>query len=406
MTNVFAYEARSRTGSFVAGTVAAGSRAEAIDTLHARSLAVTALARAGSARGMISVLRSRGRSSDSTRVVVFRCLATLFRSGVGLRRALEIVAEQCGDARFRSALDGVSAEIERGVRFSDALRRHPREFPEIVASLVHAGELGGVLDETLERIADLLERGVALRRQIAGALVYPAIVAGLACGLVAFLIVAVVPEMASMMRGFGTPLPPATVFLVALADALRDPVWIFGGAIAATLVAGSASFFARTARGEAVIDWIRFRFPVLGALSRKASVAACARTLGTTLQCGVPLPAALDAAASMTSSPRLRGVFAAVGEAVALGQHVAPTFAGSDLFDPIFVGLVRAGEESGALDAMLLRIAEYLETEVRSTTATLAAVIEPLLIVFLGGAIAAIVAAVLIPLYSTIGSIS
>jgi len=406
MTNVFAYEARNRTGSFVVGTVAAASRAEAIASLHARSLAVTALVRAESARGVISALRCHARSSDATRVAIFRCLATLFGAGVGLRRSLEIVGEQCDSARFRSAIGGVGVEIERGVRFSDALRRHPREFPAVVASLVHAGELSGALDETLERIADLLERGVALRRQVVGALVYPAIVAAIACALVAFLVVTVVPEMASMLQWFGSPLPPATRAMVAIAGILRDPMWLFGLGSGLTIVTAAVWLFARTPRGWAAIDRVRFGLPVFGALSRKASVAACARTLSTTLRCGVPLPAALAAAASMTSSSRLRGVFAAVGESVALGRRMAPAFAACDLFEPLFVGLVRAGEESGELDRMLLRGAEYLESEVRSTTATLAAVIEPLLIVFLGGAIAAIVAAVLIPLYSTIGSIS
>jgi len=209
-----------------------------------------------------------------------------------------------------------------------------------------------------------------------------------------------------MLQGFGSPLPPATRAMVAIAGILRDPMWLFGLGSGLTIVTAAVWLFARTPRGWAAIDRVRFGLPVFGALSRKASVAACARTLSTTLRCGVPLPAALAAAASMTSSSRLRGVFAAVGESVALGRRMAPAFAACDLFEPLFVGLVRAGEESGELDRMLLRGAEYLESEVRSTTATLAAVIEPLLIVFLGGAIAAIVAAVLIPLYSTIGSIS
>jgi type IV pilus assembly protein PilC len=406
MTDVFAYEARSRAGAFVAGTVAAASRVEALDALAARSLSVTALARAESARGALSSLRGFNRSSAATRAAIFRCLATLVGAGVGIRRSLEIVGEQCRDARFRSALSGVCAEIERGVRLSDALRRHPREFSEIVSALVFAGELSGALDGTLGRIADLLERGVALRRQIAGALIYPATVAAIACALVGFLVVAVIPEMASMLRGFGAPLPPATAFLFAIATAMREPDWLLGCGSAAALAAGAAWSFARTTRGSAAWDRVRFGFPVLGTMSRKASVAACSRTLGTTLQCGVPMPVALSAAASMTSSRRLRAVFDAVGEAVALGQHVAPAFAASELFDPLVVGLIRAGEESGTLDAMLLRGAEHLEAEVRSATASLAAVIEPLLIVFLGGAIAAIVAAVLMPLYSTIGSIS
>jgi type IV pilus assembly protein PilC len=372
MTNVFAYEARNQGGSFVAGTIAAGSRAEAIDALHARSLSVTTLALAGSARGIVSAIRGYAHSSDYVRVAIFRCLATLIRAGVGIRRALEIVAEQCESTRFRTALGGVSAEIERGVRCSAALSRYPREFPEIVSSLVYAGELSGSLDDALERIADLLERGVALRRQVVGALVYPAIVAALASALVAFLVVAVVPEMGSMLQGFGTPIPPTTAFLVAVATGLRDPRWVVGGGLAIALVAVGTYVVARTPGGAIACDSGRLGFPVLGALSRKAAVAACARTLGTTLRCGVPLPVALRAAASMTTSARLREVFTAVGEAVALGQHVSPTFASSDLFEPLFVGLVRAGEESGALDAMLLRSAEYLESEVRTATATLA----------------------------------
>jgi type IV pilus assembly protein PilC len=187
---------------------------------------------------------------------------------------------------------------------------------------------------------------------------------------------------------------------------LRDPGVLCAGTAIIAAVSATLVVLTRTPRGAIVADRFRFAIPVLGPLARKADVAACARTLGTTLGCGVPLASALEAAASMTRSIRLRRVFADVGEAVAFGQHVAPTFASSGLFDPIFVGLVRAGEESGALDTMLVRVAEYFEDEVRTTATTLAAIVEPLLIIFLGGAIAAIVAAVLVPLYSTIGSIS
>jgi type IV pilus assembly protein PilC len=406
MSDVFAYEARNRSGGFISGTLAAATRSEAIDALSSRSLAITALVRANSPRGILAGLRTAATPAGPTRIALFRGLATLTRAGVALRRAIEIVAEQCRSERFQESLAGVAVELERGVRFSEALRRYPHEFPEIVSALVRAGEVGGALDEALERVAELLERGHALQRQVVAALAYPTVVASVALGLISVLVAGVVPEMASMLRGFNTPLPPATTALLAVADALRDPAFLLG-ILAATAAFGILVFLTlRTPKGAAVADRVRFGLPLLGPLARRTDVAACARTFGTMLHCGVPLAAALESAGSMTRSPRLRAVFASVGEAVALGQRIAPVFASSDLFDPLFVGLVRAGEEGGALDALLLRAADHLESEVRSAAATLAAVVEPVLIVVLGGVVAAIAAAVLVPLYSTIGSIS
>lgn len=406
MREIYAFEARSQTGAFVAGTLAAVSRAEAIDSLHARTLAVTTLTRADSPRGVLASLRIATSRAGTARIALFRSVATLVSAGVALRRALEIAGEQCDSQRFRSAIAGVGAELERGALLSEALQLHPREFPDVVCALMRAGETSGTLDDALERVAELLERGHALRRSVSSALVYPAIVGMLACGLVAFLVAAVVPEMASMLRGFDVQLPLATRALLALASALRDPFTICTviGVVCAASVGAAA--VARTTHGQVWLDRIRFGVPIVGPIARRAEVAACIRTLGTTLRCGVPLSSALRSSAGMTRSARLRGVFESVGEAVGLGQRVAPSFAASPLIDPLVVGLVRAGEESGALDAMLVRAAEHLEAEVAASTATLAAVVEPALILVLGCIIAAIVAAVLVPLYSTIGSIS
>ncbi len=405
MSELFAYQARSHDGSIVGGTLAAASRADAIDALFGRNLAVTSLVRASSVRGSIAGARNAFQSIEAARVGCVRAIATLVRAGVPLPAAIESAAAGAEAPRLRAAFGAVCADLERGTRLSDALGRYPREFPEILRAIVLAGETAGALDDALERAAEIAERSHRLRMRVIGALAYPAIVACMAAGLVLFLVGAVVPELATTLREAGTALPAATAALLAVGDAVRNPIVLVLAplVLSATILGGM--MIARTRHGAVLLDRAVLRIPVVGALIRRSETACVARTLAALLAGGVSLREAIAVAGAATGSPTLRASFEQVTEAVSLGQRIAPAFAMSRMYDPIFLTLVRAGEESGALDAMLTRVADYLDDVVTRSATTLGAAIEPLMILGLGAAIGAIVAAVLVPLYATIGSL-
>lgn len=406
MTMRFAYRARTFDGAAVDGTLAAESRAEALEMLGSRSLAATSIVRCDSLRDLRERFGGASRGLDASRVGVLRAIAAMTSAGVPVGRAIESSAPDVTPTGFRAALYCIAEDLERGSRLSAAVAKFPREFPEVVRALVRAGEIGGDLPQALQRAADLLDRGYRLRRQIFASLTYPAIVVAIAGALVLFLMVAVVPELATTLRGLGAGLPLPTAALLRVSEALRDPAGLslFGLALAGAVAAAAAA--RRLPSVAAALDRMLLRAPIVGIIVRRAEIACCARTLAMLLATGVSMREALQTSASATGSIALRACFAGVADAVALGQRIAPEFAQCGWFEPVFVSVARAGEESGTLDVLLARVSEHLDEEARRAASTLASAIEPLLIIVLGAAIGGIVAAVLIPLYSAIGSIA
>jgi len=406
MIPLFAYEARTRDGRHVGGTIAAARRADALDALRARDLVVTAIDAATSVRALFGRVRFGESGAAAARIAAFRTIAAMVGAGVPVGQAIESAAEDAGASRLRVALECVRADLERGSRLSEAFAPFPAEFPEVVRALTLAGEVGGDIAGSLERAADLLERGYQLRRQIVSSITYPALVAAIAVLLLGFLIVGVVPELASTLRTLGSGLPWVTRALLAIAGGLRD---LRIDALAILAAFGACAAFAaaaRTTAGAETLDRVALRAPIFGAIVRRGETACCARTLSALIASGVPLRNALETAGEATRSRMLRNAFARVGESVALGQRIAPAFAECRLFDALFVAMARAGEESGTLDRMLARVADHLDLEARRAAATLASVVEPVLIVALGAAIGGIVAAILVPLYAAIGGIA
>ncbi|HUN28746.1 MAG TPA: type II secretion system F family protein [Alphaproteobacteria bacterium] len=405
MTSIYSYTARNGDGAFVAGSLQAESREHALAHLRVRTLYVTSIAPADSASGMIGSLVTGWPISSAARTTFFRSFATLIRSGVPIQRALDVVVESCRDARLREALRSVSSDIESGSGLSTAMSRRPREFPMLYVAMVRAGELGGALDVILERLATLLERHLALRKKIQAALAYPLIVALAAAGLVLFLVGSTVPAFASMFAEMRVTLPWSTRMLIALGNALKNPLlWLVIAAIP-PLVAASIGVGRRSERIATRIDQLALGAPVFGAILHKAVVARFSRTLGTLLRSGVPLLDALDAANGVVENAVYSRLTRDLAGALREGSSIAPFLEQSALFDALFLQLVRVGEETGTLDAMLLRIAEYYELDVETAVATLGSVVEPILIIALGGLVGLIVGSILIPLYSMIGSI-
>jgi type IV pilus assembly protein PilC len=400
----YRYIARTPAGERVYGTLAAPDVQTAADGLRHRALFVTSLEPLRRLPG--NLRRWGGRSSARTRIAFFRSLATLVRAGVPLRRGLEVAIERTGGAAFRTDLRAVLADIERGDPLSLGFARRPRAFAPVIVAMVAAGETGGILDEVLERVATLLERDDAVRQSVTGALAYPCAVLLATVALVAFLIARVLPAFATLFASFHVDLPLSTRLLLGLGTiASRPPAWSAFAALAAALAAGIA-FAARKPSGRYFFDRMRLGIPIVGALLRKAVVARFARTLGTLVHSGIELSAALDVVLPVTGSPVHERALRTVARALREGEAFTPPLAASGVFDPMLVALVGIGEETGMLDELLPKAADYFEADVAAAIATLGSVIEPALIAVLGTIVGAIVYSVYVPLYSLIGSVS
>jgi type IV pilus assembly protein PilC len=401
----FHYTGRDETGRFVTGTVVAPSRLEALTLLKVGSTSLTSIQSASSTIGRVGDVLGALSTDATARIVAFRSLAALVGAGIPLRQSLAVVMAECVNGRLREAIAAISAEIEQGSGLEAALRRRPREFPGEVCAMVRAGEIAGSLDDALRRIAAYVERAHALRKRISGALVYPVVVAVMALGLILFLLGSVVPAFSGMFVGMNIPLPPVTQMVLAIGAAIDNPVGWIAAILAIVVAVVSVRSAVRIEKVALGWDRLRWRIPIVGNLIRRGEVAACARTLGSLTNSGVAVETALQAARGGSSSPVVRRACDEVVEAVRLGDSVAGAFSRTGCFGSMFVAMARAGEESGTLGDMMLRVAEHEELEIESTIAMLGGALEPLLILLLGGMVGTIVAAVLIPLYSMIGSI-
>jgi len=348
--------------------------------------------------------------SNARLVAFFRAFATLCGAGITVPRALDVTIEQTSkeqtsNTRLRESLRSVKSGIESGLSLAAALSRHPKEFSPHIIAAISAGELGGSLDRVLSRLAKTLEQERALRKRVGAALTYPAIVGVAAIALVLFLLTSIVPMFRSMYEQLHAPLPHITLLLIGVGEFLRSPQ---AGIAAAAVCAGGAAAIAqaRSSRtGSRAIDAIRLRIPLLRTIARKSSLARAARIFGTLLESGVGVVAALNAVADAAGSIIFAQTLRDAAVAVSHGALVSEALGRSEFVEPIFKQFVRAGEETGSLDRMLLHAADYYEIETEAMLTSLGAAIEPLLMMALGGCIAFILASVFIPLYSLIGAL-
>lgn len=405
MSDVFEYVARSAQGVAVRGALRAASRRDAVAKLRARGLVPSSLGDRRSLRGRWLALLGWGSANAGARAALMRVLAVLISSGTSLTRALSVSAEQCQNPRLREAVEALAGDVASGTTLSDAMRGRPSEFPGLLVAMIHAGEAGGVLDEVLERAATLLERGQAQARQLAAALAYPAFVFASAIGLLLFLVVVTLPGFAGILDQLHGRLPFTTQLLLRASDAVRNPRidLILAGATAAALFG-----LARLVRAPSVkrrLDESVLYVPLIGRLVRTSNTAAFARVTGTLLQCGLPLSDALGKAADVCGNRRFRESALTARKLTSEGLALSSALRQERLFDPLFIQLVTAGEESGETDTLLLRLADFLENETAAGIRTLSAVAEPLAILLVGAIVGGTVASILVPLYAAVGNI-
>lgn len=315
-----------------------------------------------------------------------------------LLRALRTVSDQLDPGPLREVFVAISADVESGVKFSDALARHPRRFPRFYVNMVRAGELGGLLDTILTRLAELLEKQARLRQRVRSALMYPAFVMVAAFAILLILMIFVVPTFVSMFTELGSALPLPTQILVTTSDILRHWWW----AVLLTLAAlpALARALIGTPGGRRMVDAASLRAPVFGSLVERLLIARFARTLGTLLASGVPILSALETVRATITNVVMDDALRDVEQSLKAGESLARPMELSGVFPPLVTRMVALGEETGQLDEMLVRVADSYEEEVEVQLAGLTQLLEPILIVAVGGMVGFIVIAMFMPLLS------
>ena len=338
------------------------------------------------------------RSGRAQLVLSTRQLATLVKAGMPLLRSLRTVSDQLDPGPLRQVFSTVAVDVESGVKLSEALSSHPRWFPPFYVNMVRAGEVGGLLDDILKRLAELLEKQARLRERVKSALMYPAFVMVAAVGILAVLMAFVVPTFLGMFTELGSALPLPTRILVTVCTAVRTGWWM----VLLALIGGGVGLrtLLQTPAGRRLVDRMVLMAPVAGSLVERLLIARFARTFGTLITSGVPILTALETVRATVTNSVIDDALQEVERSLKVGESLARPMELSGVFPPLVTRMVALGEETGQLDRMLMQVADSYEEEVDVQLAGLAQLLEPMLIVFVGGVVGFIVIAMFLPLLS------
>jgi type IV pilus assembly protein PilC len=346
-------------------------------------------------RGLKFSRRKKVKEKD---IVIFtRQFATMIDAGLPLVQCLEILASQQDNATLKEILLKVKADVEAGSTFADALRKHPSVFNELYCNLVTAGETGGILDTILNRLAAYIEKSMNLKKKVKGAMVYPIAVLVIAMVVVIGMLVFVIPVFQKMFADMGGTLPAFTQMVINLSDFMRR-YFLLVGAILVALYFVFQRYY-KTENGQETVDNYLLKLPIFGSLIRKVAIAKFTRTLGTMLSSGVPILEGLDIVARTSGNKIIEKAILKTKMSIGEGKTIAEPLGASGVFPPMVVQMISVGESTGALDSMLSKIADFFDDEVDAAVANLTSLLEPLLMVFLGGAIGAIVVAMYLPIF-------
>jgi len=346
------------------------------------------------------------RVSARQLTLLTRQLSTLVAAGLPLLRAINVLLRQERNPRLRNALQQIADSIQSGSTLAEALAQHPRIFSRLYVNMVRAGEVGGVLDQVLERLAEYLEKSQRIRAKVISAMIYPVVVLVIASGILTFLMVVIIPKFQEIFVDLleGAELPPLTQFVLNTSRAFaRNMLWVFG-AIVGLFVA--ARLLRMWQGGRYLVDRIKLRIPLFGQLGQKTAIARFSRTLGTLMSSGVPVLQALNIVRDTAGNEVIARAIGAVHDSVKEGESMAPPMEAAGIFPPMVVSMVEVGDETGRLPEMLMKIAERYDEEVDTTVAGLTSIIEPVLIIFMAVVVGTIVIALFLPLISIIGKLS
>lgn len=401
MPTTYQYTVRDRTGQVSSGSVVAENPPAAAAFLRDKGYYVTSIKQAKQQQAAISQVFEQLQQISAKDLSIFcRQFATMVDAGLPLVSCLNVLIEQTQKAKLKDALQGVYKKVQEGESLAGALKNYSQIFPKIMISMIDAGEVGGVLDVVLNRLAVHFEKEHKVNEKVKSAMVYPAVVIFMAALSVSFILVFVLPTFLKLFDNMKIQLPLPTRILLAVSDMLKN-YWLVG-IIAVIAVAAGWSYLMRQKKYQAIRDRFILQVPVFGDLFRKIAVARFSRTFGTLVHSGVPIISALDVVKQTAGNINIEDALDQAQKKVSEGTRLAVTLAGSKVFTPMVIQMIAIGEESGQLDKMLEKIAEFYESEVDETVSRLSTLMEPFLIAVLGIVIGMIVISIALPLFDVV----
>ncbi len=401
---VFSYTFRDATGGLQKGTADAESEDILRKRFEEQGFVITEVT-------MIKSKSAKQKNYGKVKLghlsVFCRQFSTMVDAGVSLVRCLDVLGRQTQDPKLKKILADIGERVEGGESLSRAMQRHPRAFNNLFIGLIKAGEVGGVLEESLQRLSTFLEKDVELRRKVKSAMTYPILVAIMSVGIVTFLVAWFVPQWSAILTDLGLKaddLPAPTKLLIDISNVIQYRGWMILVGIVAIVVANK--IFTSTRFGRRVMDRVKLKIPVFGKLHHKVCMTRFSRTMGTLLTSGVPILQAMETVAGTVGNSIMADALMEARARIREGDRIGDPLEASKLFPPMVVHMIGVGEESGSLDFMLQKIADFYDAEVEATLASLTAAIEPIMIVSLGFVVGFIVVAMFLPLVDVISKLS
>ncbi len=399
---VYTWVAETRKGRKLKGELEAADERIAMSQLKRRNLTVKKLKpKPKDLFENVAFMQPKVTKKDL--VIFTRQFSTMIDAGLPLVQGLGILAEQAENKTFRNILKQISKDVEGGSTLAEAMKKHPQVFDDLFVNLVAAGEVGGILDIIMRRLATFIEKAEKLKSQIKGAMTYPIVVVAIAIIVIAVILIFVIPVFEDMFSSFGQALPVPTQVVVNMSQFMKGNIhWVI-----LTLMAIVFAFkkFRATKKGRRITDDLMLKLPIFGDLLKKTAVARFTRTLGTMISSGVPILDSLEIVAKTSGNVILEEIIFEVRGSIAEGQTIAEPLSENDIFPGMVVQMISVGEATGALDTMLEKIADFYDEEVDAAVAALTSMLEPLLMLFLGGAIGGLVVAMYLPIFSMAGAI-
>jgi type IV pilus assembly protein PilC len=395
----FLYSARTATGDLQTGELQVKNRDEVSAYLRKQRMIPVKIEQK---RGF--QLPTLGTGVRTREIVIFtRQFATMINSGLPLVQSLDILAKQSENKLLKKVIQDVLYDVEAGQTLADALRQHENVFPPLYTNMVAAGEAGGILDTILLRLAVFLEKAESLRRKIKGAMIYPSVIFTVAIGAIVVLLVFVIPTFQELFASVNMALPAPTQFVIFLSETMQARWYIFGLAIVMGVI-GLRQYY-KTSNGELVLDRLLLSSPIIGPLQRKTAIARFTRTLGTLVASGVSILDGLEITAKTAGNRVLHDAIMASRASIAGGETISEPLRKSGVFPPMVVSMINVGEQTGGLDEMLTKIADFYDDEVDAAVAALLSAMEPVMIVFLGVIVGGMIVSMYLPIFDLMNAV-
>lgn len=395
----YAWEGKTRSGQTQKGKTEAASESSLTQQLRRQGIMPTSIK---------AVVKGKGggffapKVSSKDLVVFTRQFCTMIDAGLPLVQCLDILSRQQENPTFKKVLTEVKESVESGSTFADSLKKHPAVFDELYVNLVAAGEVGGILDTILNRLAAYIEKSLKLKKQVKSAMTYPATIIGIAVVVISVILIFVIPAFEKMFADFGSALPAPTQVVIAISRGLKQ--YIIYIVVAIWLFFFLFKRYYATRKGREQIDDMALKLPIMGILIRKVAVAKFTRTLGTMISSGVPILDGLDIVAKTAGNKTVEKAIYKVRQSISEGKTIAEPLSQSGVFPPMVCQMIAVGEQSGAIDTMLNKIADFYDDEVDEAVGNLTAMMEPLLMLFLGTTVGGLVIAMYLPIFKLAGA--